>query len=417
MRRFSTFKLAALSAALLTLLMIGAALAATIVVDGQNTNNEWGSITPVISDPNEPGIPDVVDVSNVYLTNDGDYMYWRIDTYSAPTRWRRTGSGSNPSYLMICLDIDNNINTGTSVSNCNGLSQSATMDGVDYILRIDGRQHNTLNGVTLSVEACDNIECDVIDADGTVAILNPGTNPPTNSEITELRVSLEDLGITSSNCTSTRTIRVGMFFDGADTSDDDSVPDAGSFLADIACSPLSVTLASFQAEAAEQEIVVAWETASELNNLGFNVYRGTSATGEAVQLNEEMIPSQAPGSGEGFYYEYLDTDVQPGVTYYYWLEDVDANGTLTRHGPVTASVQSPTAVTMQRFAAEAGSTPWGWALLGGAAQHATPRLPPRQLTRSNNGAEAGSLRDVDSPPRSWPGGAAILLLGTAGIWT
>jgi hypothetical protein len=132
--------------------------------------------------------------------------------------------------------------------------------------------------------------------------------------------------------------------------------------------PQAVTLALFEAEAAGNEVVVRWETASELNNVGFNVYRGLSAQAEPTRLNGALIPSQAPGSGSGFSYGYHDSDVQPGVTYYYWLEDVDSSGVATRHGPVTATAQSPTVVTMQRLAAEAGSTPpWGWALLTGAA--------------------------------------------------
>ena len=45
---------------------------------------------------------------------------------------------------------------------------------------------------------------------------------------------------------------------------------------------------------------------------------------------------------KGAAYSYTDTDVQSGMTYYYWLEDVDLCGKSTLHGPVSARVGSIT---------------------------------------------------------------------------
>lgn len=53
------------------------------------------------------------------------------------------------------------------------------------------------------------------------------------------------------------------------------------------------------------------------------------------RLNESLIPARFPGQGLGASYSYLDGAAHPGVTYYYTLEDVDADGTRTPHGPVT----------------------------------------------------------------------------------
>ncbi len=104
--------------------------------------------------------------------------------------------------------------------------------------------------------------------------------------------------------------------------------------------PTAVTLVSFTAVPEGQAIRLAWETASELNNVGFNLYRSESPDGPYAPVNAMLIPPQNPGSVLGAVYEWMDTDVQAGVTYYYKLEDLDLDGTCTLHGPVTATAQA-----------------------------------------------------------------------------
>ena len=104
--------------------------------------------------------------------------------------------------------------------------------------------------------------------------------------------------------------------------------------------PAAVELASFTAASQGSAIVLEWETATELDNLGFNVYRSGAAEGERIQLNAALIPAQNPGSVLGATYRFLDETATPGVIYYYWLEDVDAYGAATLHGPVSGQLQS-----------------------------------------------------------------------------
>lgn len=125
--------------------------------------------------------------------------------------------------------------------------------------------------------------------------------------------------------------------------------------------PLNVTLASLTAAPQQEHILVTWETVVELDNLGFNVWRGSSPDAPDTQLNASLIPSQAPGSGQGSAYEWEDTEVEAGVTYYYWLEALDVNGLTTRHGPVSATQNIPTAVTVDVLTVSsvlAGALPW-----------------------------------------------------------
>ena len=64
-----------------------------------------------------------------------------------------------------------------------------------------------------------------------------------------------------------------------------------------------------------------------------------------------MIPSQAPGSGQGASYQWQDFDVESGASYYYWLETVALSGSTEMHGPVSATFAGPTAVTLNAMSA------------------------------------------------------------------
>jgi hypothetical protein len=97
-----------------------------------------------------------------------------------------------------------------------------------------------------------------------------------------------------------------------------------------------VQLASFAGTRFDDRIELMWTTATEINNAGFNLYRGLSETGERSKVNEELIPSTGDALS-GTSYSYIDRDVAPGVTYYYWFEDMDLNGKGTVQGPIMVS--------------------------------------------------------------------------------
>jgi C1A family cysteine protease len=103
-------------------------------------------------------------------------------------------------------------------------------------------------------------------------------------------------------------------------------------------SPTAVILAHFQAAPQGRAIHLEWETTTELDNLGFNLYRSNTSDGKRSQLNSALIPDQAPDLPRGAVYTWLDEHVQPGVTYDYWLEAVDIHGATTLHGPVKATL-------------------------------------------------------------------------------
>ncbi|HOU12341.1 MAG TPA: hypothetical protein PKZ84_04435 [Anaerolineae bacterium] len=134
--------------------------------------------------------------------------------------------------------------------------------------------------------------------------------------------------------------------------------------------PTAVTLARFEATPQGNAILLTWETAAELDNVGFNLYRSAKADGPYTQLNATLIPPQNPGSVLGGVYEWPDTDVQPGATYFYKLEDIDVKGVSTFHGPIsTAVIAAPAAVGLRSLSARGLLLPLalGWVVTLGVA--------------------------------------------------
>ena len=95
--------------------------------------------------------------------------------------------------------------------------------------------------------------------------------------------------------------------------------------------PAAVTLKDFSATITEDGIMLNWETLSEVNTLGFNLYRSETLEAEKVLVNPELILSNlAPGSLGGALYEYLDG--ANAAEAYYWLEEIEIDGTATSYG-------------------------------------------------------------------------------------
>jgi hypothetical protein len=129
-------------------------------------------------------------------------------------------------------------------------------------------------------------------------------------------------------------------------------------------SPLAVVLAHLDATSTGSGVALTWETVSEIDNLGFDVYRNSTPSAPGAQ--QVFVPSLAPGNSQGASYQWLDTNVSPGSTYFYWLENVSTGGIATRHGPIGIEYQSPTAVKLTDLVVDRGATLthlWWWVTL------------------------------------------------------
>ena len=100
--------------------------------------------------------------------------------------------------------------------------------------------------------------------------------------------------------------------------------------------PTIVELSSFSATPTSHSVILKWETESEIDNAGFNLYRSTSENGEYIKINTSLIPTQG-STTQGASYEFIDKEVKNRKTYYYKLEDIDLQGVSTLHGPIKAT--------------------------------------------------------------------------------
>ena len=106
--------------------------------------------------------------------------------------------------------------------------------------------------------------------------------------------------------------------------------------------PSVVTLAGFNAQSQSNgNVKVSWTTSTEVNTYSFHVWRSTvRPSGGSTNLpisstRLNLIPVYSDGRSSGSNYSYIDQTAQAGVTYYYWLEEVDNNDARHFYGPTS----------------------------------------------------------------------------------
>lgn len=101
---------------------------------------------------------------------------------------------------------------------------------------------------------------------------------------------------------------------------------------------LPVTWDKLTVSTLENQLVIQWDTASETNNLGMNLWCAQLAENQfegITQLNSQLIPTKAilPQWGASYSsvdYPEINTHLKPGIQHC-MLEDVDAGGQCTLH--------------------------------------------------------------------------------------
>lgn len=101
--------------------------------------------------------------------------------------------------------------------------------------------------------------------------------------------------------------------------------------------PLAVELSSFTATSNGAKVTLKWRTESEINNLGFKVYRSTELDGDYVKVTPALIMG-AGTEATPREYSFTDEDVAMDSTYYYYVEDVDFSGKTNKSDIIKVTV-------------------------------------------------------------------------------
>ncbi len=117
--------------------------------------------------------------------------------------------------------------------------------------------------------------------------------------------------------------------------------------------PLPVELVSFRGTPTAQGVQLAWQTATELNNAGFEVRRKTAGADFVTIASYRFDPSLR-GKGTtntSTTYTFLDADVEVGKTYTYRLRSVDFDGTVHDYAQtVSVEVREPVQARVYEYA-------------------------------------------------------------------
>ncbi|MBC8185096.1 T9SS type A sorting domain-containing protein [candidate division KSB1 bacterium] len=100
-----------------------------------------------------------------------------------------------------------------------------------------------------------------------------------------------------------------------------------------------VELTYMSASVGDNCVIISWETASETNCYGYNIYRSENKPTNFTKINPSII-SCAGTSSVRREYSYKDEDIQSNKYYYYKIEQIDVDGTRILTSPIEIFVNS-----------------------------------------------------------------------------
>jgi len=87
--------------------------------------------------------------------------------------------------------------------------------------------------------------------------------------------------------------------------------------------PSAVSISTFTAASTGAYVLLDWHSETELDNVGFNIYRSSA---EADNYTKIAFVPATEDSEMANDYQFTDKGVEPGKTYFYFLEDIDLAG-------------------------------------------------------------------------------------------
>jgi len=124
--------------------------------------------------------------------------------------------------------------------------------------------------------------------------------------------------------------------------------------------PLAIVLASFTAAIAGDCIEVEWETATEIDTIGFYLWRSDKSDSGYIQIDDSYTLSRSPMETIGARYAYTDceVDINESARYYYELEELEMGETPASlfYGPIGPVSKNTETVSEQLLPASAKSS-------------------------------------------------------------
>lgn len=106
---------------------------------------------------------------------------------------------------------------------------------------------------------------------------------------------------------------------------------------------LPVEFSAFDAipSADYDSVILSWTVESETNHLGYDMMRSyDNELSHALKVNSSII-TEGSHNGTQVNYQYNDSDLESGNSYYYWLASVSLGGIIDYYGPISVNLVAP----------------------------------------------------------------------------
>lgn len=151
------------------------------------------------------------------------------------------------------------------------------------------------------------------------------------------------------------------------------------------------------------QVIVGWDTASEVGTVGFNVYRVDPASGKRIRVNSALIPALIESPYENEYYA-VDRGAAPGKPLTYLLEEVESQGGTRTYGPYSVTAKEEwQSISPARLLS--GSSPYGR-----SAKKDLTEQPTRKTATKTQSGKAGK-QHTDSSARLGKGETRNINIG------
>jgi len=280
--------------------------------------------------------------TEMYISNSGYAMSGSWETYVTSKQWELSdGYGSKTVYVSF-RDAAGNATDGTD---------SDTRATITYQQNTAPQIRDLTTYASGTEYSAPNIYFKLYDYEGgnitlTVSSSNSTATTPENITISGITVAGgkttytistnadEERGLTltilraSTGITSTVITLQATDSGGASYSDTETV--TFSIKEYSITNNLNVEFSNISISSEESEMIIQWQTTTEVDSAGFLLQRSENKNGPFETITDRLIPAQG-NAFSGASYSYSDSQIESGKIYYYQLVEVDINNNQAIH--------------------------------------------------------------------------------------